>query len=181
MPAAGPGGIRRRGRVWLANRRPALFESGGDIALCWILQLRDGFWTPPDSNGFTAYCPSAVCTQVGQWTPAYRDGQRELPPVAEVDVLMTVVGAPGSLDLLADDVSLFSTLDVASVDLDPEAEGVQSELSTADGELAVVDGVLTFRPAAGYSGRSEVMYTVSDAEGLVSAPAMVTLRVSEAG
>src|SRR5665647_1141065 len=81
---------------------------------------------------------------------------------------MTVVGEPGSVDLLADDVSLFSTLDVASVDLDPEAEGVQSELSTADGELAVVDGVLTFRPAAGYSGRSEVTYTVSDAEGLLS-------------
>ena len=157
------------------------FAQGGDVALYWIMQPRDEFSTPPDSDGFTAYCPSAVCTQVGQWTLAYRDGQRELPPVAEVDVLMTVVGAPGSLDLLADDVSLFSTLDVASVDLDPEAEGVQSELSTADGELAVVDGVLTFRPAAGYSGRSEVMYTVSDAEGLVSAPAMVTLRVSEAG
>ena len=52
---------------------------------------------------------------------------------------------------------------------------------TADGELAVVDGVLTFTPAPGYSGRSEVMYTVSDAEGLVSAPVLVTLRVSEPG
>jgi len=118
---------------------------------------------------------------VGQWTLAYRDGQRELPPVAEVDVLMTVVGAPGSVDLLANDVSLFSTLDVASVDLDPETDGVQSELTVEAGELAVVDRVLTFTPAPGYSGRSEVMYTVSDADGLVSAPAMVTLRVSEAG
>ena len=146
------------------------------MALYWIMQPRDEFSTPPDSDGFTAYCPGAVCTQVGQWTLAYRDGQRELPPVAEVDVLMTVVGEPGSVDLLADDVSLFSTLDAASVDLDPEADGVQSELSTADGELAVVDGVLTFTPAPGYSGRSEVMYVVSDAEGLVSAPVLVATR-----
>ena len=159
MPAAGPGGIRRRGRVWLANRRPALFESGGDIALCWILQLRDEFWTPPDSNGFTAYCPSAVCTQVGQWTPAYRDGQRELPPVAEVDVLMTVVGEPGSVDLLANDV--------------------QSEPRVEAGELSVSDGVLTLTPADGFTGRGEITYVVSDAEGLVSELAMVTLRVSE--
>ena len=56
-----------------------------------------------------------------------------------------------------------------------------AEFVTADGELAVVDGVLTFTPAPGYSGRSEVMYVVSDAEGLVSAPVMVTLRVSEPG
>ena len=59
--------------------------------------------------------------------------------------------------------------------------GPGPEFVTADGELAVVDGVLTFTPAPGYSGRSEVMYTVSDAEGLVSAPVLVTLRVSEPG
>ena len=101
--------------------------------------------------------------------------------MAEVDVLMTVVGEPGSVDLLADDVSLFSTLDVASVDLDPEAEGVQSELTVEAGELSVSDGVLTLTPADGFTGRGEITYVVSDAEGLVSVPAMVTLRVSEAG
>ena len=159
----------------------AFFTQGGDVALYWIMQPRDEFSTPPDSDGFTAYCPSAVCTQVGQWTLAYRDGQRELPPVAEVDVLVTVVGEPGSVDLLADDVSLFSTLDPASVDLDPETDGVQSELTVEAGELSVSDGVLTLTPADGFTGRGEITYVVSDAEGLVSAPAMVTLRVSEAG
>jgi len=45
----------------------------------------------------------------------------------------------------------------------------------------VSDGVLTLVPADGFTGRGEITYVVSDAEGLVSAPAMVTLRVSEAG
>src|SRR5680860_502120 len=97
----------------------AFFESDGDVALYWLMQPRDEYTTPPDSDGFTAYCPSAVCTQVGQWTLAYRDGERELPPVAEVDVLTTAMDTVGETDLLVSDVSLFSTLDAATVDLDP--------------------------------------------------------------
>jgi mannan endo-1,4-beta-mannosidase len=158
----------------------AFFASGGDVALYWIMQPRDEYTTPPDSDGFTAYCPSAVCAQVGQWTVAQRDGERALPPVAETDVLATDAGAAGEVDLLANDVTLFSTLDVASVDLDPEAAGVQSSLTVEAGELSVADGVLTLVPADGFVGRDEIAYVVSDADGLVSAPARVTLRVNGA-
>lgn len=161
---------------WLS----AFFEAGGDVALYWIMQPRDEYTTPPDSDGFTAYCPSAVCTQVGQWTLAYRDGERALPPVVEADVLVTVAGAPGAVDLLANDVTLFSTLDATSVDLDPETAGVQSSSTIEAGELSVADGVLTLVPADGFVGRGEVSYVVSDADDLVSAPATVTLRVNDA-
>ena len=43
------------------------------------------------------------------------------------------------------------------------------------------NGVLTLTPADGFTGRGEIIFVVSDAEGLVSAPAMVTLRVGEPG
>jgi mannan endo-1,4-beta-mannosidase len=158
----------------------AFFESGGDVALYWIMQPRDEFTTPPDSDGFTAYCPSAVCTQVGQWTAAYGRGERELPPVAEVDVLVTDAGVPGEADLLANDVSLFAQLDAATVHLDPGTVGRQTEMTVEAGEVSAADGVLTLVPAAGFSGRDEITYTVRDADGLESAPALVTLRVNSA-
>jgi mannan endo-1,4-beta-mannosidase len=156
----------------------AFFESGGDVALYWIMQPRDEFTTPPDSDGFTAYCPSAVCTQVGQWTAAYGRGERDLPPVAEVDVLVTDAGVPGEVDLVANDVSLFAELDAATVDLDPGTDGQQAEMTVEAGEVSVVDGVLTLVPADGFTGRDEISYTVRDVNGLGSAPTRVTLRVN---
>ncbi|WP_081785056.1 cellulase family glycosylhydrolase [Cellulomonas sp. KRMCY2] len=158
----------------------AYFEQGGDVALYWLMQPRDQFTTPPDSDGFTAYCPSAVCTQVGQWTRAVADGDRDQPPVAEVDVLVATEGVRGLADLLANDVSLFSELDPTSVDLDPEASGVQDEVTSSDGVARVADGVLTYEPAEGFVGRSEVSYTVADVDGLVSEPVDVTVRVNAA-
>ena len=157
----------------------AFFGAGGDVALYWLMQPRDEYTTPPDSDGFTAYCPSAVCTQAGYWTRGAR-GDTDLPPVADVDVLAAVVDAGGQVDLLANDVSLYSTVDRASVDLDPEASGVQSELALEGGTLTVADGVLTIVATPGWTGREEVEYTVSDAEGRVSAPASVTVRVAAA-
>ena len=95
----------------------------------------------------------------------------------DVDVLPGVVDVGGQVDLLANDVSVWSTLDRTSVDLDPEADGVQAELAAEAGTLTVADGVLTLTPTPGYAGREEISYTVADAEGRVSEPARVTVRV----
>ena len=158
---------------WLS----AYFEQGGDVALYWLMQPRDEYSTPPDSDGFTAYCPGAVCTQVGMWTRSL-NGETDLPPVADTDVLVSSVDLVGSVDLLANDVSLASELDRTSVDLDPATDGVQATLSTPEGELSVADGVLTFTPVAGWSGRSQLTYTVADLAGRVGEPASVTVRVT---
>lgn len=160
---------------WLSS----YFDQGGDVALYWLMQPRDEYSTPPDSDGFTAYCPSAVCTQVGQWTRRL-NGEADLPPVADTDVLVTVAGTSGTVDLLANDVSLPSALDPASVDLDPAVGGIQTTLSTPDGELAVAAGVLTFTPAQGWSGRTRLTYTVADLDGRVAEPTSVTVRVTAA-
>ena len=155
----------------------AFFEAGGDVALYWLMQPRDEYTTPPDSDGFTAYCPSAVCTATGHWTRGLTESTR-LPPVPDVDVLAGVVDAGGQVDLLANDVSVWSALDPASVDLDPWTDGVQTELTFDGGTLTVADGVLTLVPVPGWTGREEITYLVADVEGLVSDPARVTVRVA---
>lgn len=162
---------------WLTS----YFAQGGDVALYWLMQPRDEYTTPPDSDGFTAYCPSAVCTQVGQWTRHLLDGETDLPPVAEVDVLGVVAGETGQVDVLANDVSLVAELDPASVDLDHDVPGVQPILTLTEGDLTAVGGTVTMNPADGFTGRVTLLYTVSDAEGRVSAPTEIRVRVTAAG
>jgi len=153
-------------------------NGGGDIALYWIMQPRSDLITPPDSDGFTAYCPSPVCTQVSYRSQALRTGRTDFPPVPDSDYLLLDPGATGALDLLANDVSLFSTLDPASVDLDPAAPGAQTTLTVAGGTLALDGGTVTFRPAAGFTGAVDFTYTVADRRGQVSEPTGATVRVS---
>lgn len=158
---------------WLTS----YFAEGGDVALYWLMQPRTEFSTPPDSDGFTAYCPSAVCTQVGQWTQNLLQGETDLPPVADVDVLIDTAGTSAEVDVLANDVSLLSALDPATVDLDPEATGVQSSLSLPEGELRAEGGRVTLTPADGFTGRVAVPYTVADVDGRVSDPVEIRVRV----
>lgn len=162
---------------WLTS----YFAEGGDVALYWLMQPRDEYTTPPDSDGFTAYCPSAVCTQVGQWTRHLLEGETDLPPVAEVDVLIVTAGSPASVDVLANDVSLLSALDPGTIDLDPATAGVQSTVSLSEGELVAGGGTVTMTPVDGFTGRLSVPYTVADADGRVSEPVEIRVRVDAAG
>ena len=155
------------------------FEAAdGAIALHWRMPPRNEFSTPPDSDGFTTYCPSAVCTQASYRSRGMATGERDFPPVAEVDFVNAVSGGTTTIDVLANDVSLYGEIDRASVDLDPETAGVQSELTVPAGELSVADGVVTFVAAEGFTGRVELSYVVSDTAGLASTPTTFVLQVS---
>jgi len=156
----------------------AFEEAGGDLALLWWMQPRNEFSTPPDSDGFTVYCPSAVCTQTSQRSRGMRTGERDFPPVAEVDLVMARSGETSTFDLLANDVSVYGEIDPGSVDLDPQADGVQTSLAIPAGELSVADGVVTVVAAEGFTGRVELAYTVTDTEGRVSPPTTFVLQVS---
>ena len=160
---------------WLTAFR----AGGGDIALYWQMQPRSPATTPQDTDGFTAYCPSAVCTQVSYWSQAMQSGRTDFPPVADDDFVVVDAGETATLDLLASDVSLFSTLDAATVDLDPATSGVQQSLTLPSGSVSVAAGTLTYTPSAGYSGRVEFSYTVSDVTGRSSDVATVVIRVLE--
>jgi mannan endo-1,4-beta-mannosidase len=156
----------------------AFQTGGGDIALYWQMQPRSPETTPADTDGFTAYCPSPVCTQVSYRSEAMQTGRTDFPPVADDDFLVLDPGVTGTLDLLASDISPFSTLDTGSVDLDPAASGIQQSLTLPSGSLEVADGTLTYVPTAGYSGRVEFSYTVTDTAGRMSNVATVVIRVA---
>ena len=156
----------------------AFEEGGGDLALSWWMQPRTEHSTPLNTDGFLTYCPSAVCTQTTYRSRGMASGARNWPPVTEVDLVSATAGQTITFDLLANDVSVYGEIDRTSVDLDPEADGVQAELSILEGELSVADGVLTFTAASDATGRVDVSYTVSDTGGLTSAPTNIALQVS---
>lgn len=157
----------------------AFEEAGGDIALYWWLQVKNEFSTPTDTDGFTAYCPSPVCTQTSYRSQAMLTGSKDFPPVPDHDLLTVAPGETATIDLLANDVSLYSEVDPASVDLDPEAPGVQSSLSLPEGELSVAEGVLSFSASQTGLKRLVLPYLVADLEGRVAeAPGNITIQPS---
>ena len=155
----------------------AFHKGGGDIALYWIMQPRSESLTPPDLDGFTAYCPSPVCTQVSYWSQALLDGRTDFPPVADADFTVASGSAPVSVDVLASDVSPFSRLDRATVDLDPSAAGAQAAITLPAGR-GRVDGTITYTPAVGFAGTARIPYTVSDVDGRTSNVATLTVQVA---
>jgi hypothetical protein len=64
------------------------------------------------------------------------------------------------------------------VDLDPGTSGVQATVTLPAGAVGVVDGTVTFTPAAGFTGTAEIPYSVNDVEGRTSNVATLTIQVS---
>ena len=158
---------------WLS----AFHAGGGDIALYWIMQPRSEALTPLDQDGFTAYCPSPVCTQVSYWSQALLDGRTDFPPVADADFKIAAAGGPVAVDVLSSDVSPFSRLDRGTVDLDHGTAGTQATVTLPDGTAEAVDGTVTYTPAVGFTGTARIPYTISDVEGRASNVATLTIEV----
>ena len=102
-------------------------------------------------------------------------------PVATADSASVASDTIASVNL-ADNVSdADNDLDITTIDLDPSTPGIDSTLTTADGVWSVgPTGALTFDPVPAFEGTAVLPYTVSDAEGTVSAPADVTVTVAGA-
>jgi mannan endo-1,4-beta-mannosidase len=64
----------------------AVYASGGSGALYWILSdLLDDGSRYGDYDGFTVYCPSPVCTTIGDFGQRMRGTKLTFPPVADDD------------------------------------------------------------------------------------------------
>ena len=91
------------------------------------------------------------------------------PPTAEDDTFQTVADSPAMLDILTNDTAAEGLLDPASLLV---VDG------PAHGALDIQpDGKVNYTPVAGFSGEDTFSYTVADFNGLVSNPAIVTIRV----
>src|SRR5665647_2232330 len=160
----------------------AFKAGGGDGANFWMMQPRDKDYTPNDSDGFTVYCPSPVCSQVANSSVSVGGGGNDFAPVADVDAIATAFGAPVTIDVLKNDVAYANALDPLTIDLDPKTTGVQATVTLPGGTLEVAqDGAVSVTPAAGISGTIAATYTVSDTSGKVSNEVALSVNVAAAG
>lgn len=155
-------------------------KGGGTGELYWIMSdvLADGTLYP-DYDGFTVYCPSAVCTTLGNAARTLHHEGFTFRPVADNDTLVTAFQTVGTVSLTANDIAyLPGRIAPSTVDLDPATAGRQTELTTPLGTASVAaDGTLTFTPGQGASGRTSLTYTVADTVGRKAPAATVTVIV----
>ncbi|MFM8658827.1 MAG: Ig-like domain-containing protein, partial [Candidatus Nitrosotenuis sp.] len=99
-------------------------------------------------------------------------------PVANNDAATTAEDNPAILNITSNDTDLDGTINVTSVDLDPSTVGQQTSMITTAGVFSVLNGVLTFYPAANYNGPASITYTVNDNIGATSNVATVSITVT---
>jgi mannan endo-1,4-beta-mannosidase len=163
-------------KTWL----DAFLKAKGDGALYWILSdVQDDGTLYPDYDGFTVYCPSPVCTTIGNVGKQLRHVGQVFPPSADVDTAVTEFNQPATVAVLENDVTWAGrTLKKKSVDLDPATAGRQVSYTVAGGTFAVSDlGVVSFTPVADFVGQAKASYTVDDSSSKRSNVATITVTV----
>lgn len=107
-----------------------------------------------------------------------------IAPTVGADSLTRCVGQPAFLDVTLNDRSNNEggSINKASVDLDPSAEGVQTSFDVAgQGTFSVnVEGIVTFTPVNGFTGTAIAAYTVRDNFGAQSAPVSLRYTITPA-
>ena len=146
-----------------------VFNSRGAGALYWILsgKMDDGSYYQ-DYDGFTVYCPSPVCTTIRNFGAMMKNNRAMVfPPVADNDLATTEFETSVALTPAANDITYGgAALLPGSIDLDPVTAGPQSSVTVYGGTFTLqTDGSVLFTPAAGFSGKSQASYTISDSHG----------------
>jgi gliding motility-associated-like protein len=101
------------------------------------------------------------------------------PPVANDDVASTNENTDVSVNITSNDADVDGTVDPSSVDIDLGTAGAQSSITIAAGTFSVDNaGLVTFVPAAGFSGNAAIDYTIQDDDGGVSSNATLTITVN---
>lgn len=162
-------------RLWT----DAVLRSGMNGALYWILSGKEGDGLYPDYDGFTVYCPSPVCTALSNFEAQMDGAAPTFVPVADHDTAVAEFNTPVTLSPIANDIAYGgATLAAAGFDLDPVAEGCQTEVTVPGGVFAVqADGAVRFTPTAGFVGKTAASYTVADSAGRVSNSAELRVTV----
>ncbi|MCD0449232.1 cellulase family glycosylhydrolase [Actinocorallia sp. API 0066] len=154
-------------------------NEGGDGVTYWMLAgtLDDGTLYP-DYDGFTVYCPSPVCTTIGNTTARLKGVPAALlPPVADDDTAVTTFDTPVTVDVAANDIAYLGGILRVSLDLDPAKSGIQQSLKTAAGTYTAKAGKVTFQPKAGFTGRAEATYVIRDLLTRLTNKAKITVVV----
>jgi outer membrane protein OmpA-like peptidoglycan-associated protein len=100
-------------------------------------------------------------------------------PIAINDVASTIQATPVTHGVTNNDSDADGTLDNASVDLDLNSAGIQTEINNAKGKWRVEGGQVTFQPASDVLGTATITYTVKDNSGAISNPANLTIEIKK--
>jgi mannan endo-1,4-beta-mannosidase len=160
----------------------AVFREDGAGALYWILSgYQDDGTLYPDYDGFTVYCPSPVCTALGNFAAMMiADSPGIYPPVADHEEAVTEYETPVTFTPAANDIAYGEGNAVvpATIDLDPATDGQQTTVSLPGGTFTLLsDGTVEFVPDAGFSGNVIGTYTIEDSLGQVSNVANLAVTV----
>jgi|GEM_PF-382801 len=158
-----------------------LYRYGIDGGLYWILSsYQDDGNLYPDWDGYTVYCPSPVCTNLSNFATRMDKHRFYFTPVADHDSTETEFETALTINVLGNDIAygLFNSLNPASLDLDPSTDVIDSHL-TVDGGIVSADqqGIITFTPAAEFTGSVNLSYTVRDWWNSVSNEAELSVLV----
>jgi hypothetical protein len=99
-------------------------------------------------------------------------------PVANNDVFTTPEDTPITMNILDNDLATTGKLNLEGVDLDPNTPGIQTKISTTQGNWTVKGGIVKFEPAQDFTGNANLNYTVNDQSGISSNSASIRINVS---
>jgi len=136
-------------------------NANGEPDLC---DIRDG-GSDCNNNGRLDVCEGVTCNT---------------PPIANADIGNTVRNRAVTLTpaVTANDTDAETSVDVTSVDLNPNVAGVQKSVTVAAGTFTVTNaGVVSFTPTTGFTGLAEINYIVADTVGAFSNPARISITV----
>ena len=103
-------------------------------------------------------------------------------PIAADDRAQTRYQVPVTITVLANDKAFGTTLNKASVNLDPSTTIITNSFTVAGKGTFAVDanGLVTFTPDPSFAGVVSIPYTVNDLLGNTSNPAAITVTVTGA-
>jgi mannan endo-1,4-beta-mannosidase len=158
-----------------------VFNFGGAGALYWLLSgKQDTGILYPDYDGLTVYCPSPECITLANFARQMASRRPlSFSPVADNDTALTPADTAVTVNVLSNDITYGSAhLVPGSVDLDPSTAGRQTTQSVYGGTYAAQsDGTVVFTPTAGFNGKTQITYRVSDNRGKTSNVASIVITV----
>jgi gliding motility-associated-like protein len=101
-------------------------------------------------------------------------------PVAKDDSVSTRKNIPVTINIVENDKDPDGMINPATVDLNTSLDGIQDANVTPHGSFTVsILGVVTFAPAANYTGKVAISYTVQDNQGATSNAATITITIDD--
>lgn len=163
--------------TWLS----AVRDSGVDGALYWILSSeQDDGTLYADYDGFTVYCPSAVCTLMSthdQLLTASKKDPVWRTTIADDDQLTIERDTTATIDVSANDISIKGSISPGSLDLDPDKAGRQRTATAEGGTLSFRKaGTVEFVPTEGFVGTVKFPYSIGNGHTTSTATLTIVVR-----